>query len=49
LFISARTVETHRAHILTKLKLHSLADAVRFAARNGLLVEIEPVPGLPPA
>lgn len=37
LCISIKTVETHRAHILKKLTLHSIADLVRFAARNGLL------------
>ncbi len=37
LCISVKTVETHRAHILKKLTLHSIADLVRFAARNGLL------------
>ena len=37
LSISVKTVETHRAHVLKKLKLHSLVDLVRFAARNELL------------
>jgi DNA-binding NarL/FixJ family response regulator len=36
--ISIRTVETHRAAIMRKLDLHSLADMVRFAAVNGLSV-----------
>ena len=34
LFISTKTVTTHRSHILQKLGLHSLAELVRFAARN---------------
>jgi two-component system response regulator NreC len=37
LYISKRTVETHRARILRKLGAHSATDLVRFAARMGLL------------
>jgi two-component system, NarL family, response regulator NreC len=37
LFISQRTVETHRAHILHKLGLHSQTDLVRFAIRKGII------------
>jgi two-component system, NarL family, response regulator NreC len=37
LFISAKTVETHRARVLRKLGVHSVVELVRFAARNGLL------------
>ncbi len=37
LFISARTVETHRTNIMSKLDLKSRADLVRFAIDNGLL------------
>ncbi len=36
LFISPRTVETHRARIVRKLALKSNADLIRFAIRNGL-------------
>jgi DNA-binding NarL/FixJ family response regulator len=39
--ISRRTVETHRAHMMSKLSLQSPADVVRFALRRGLL-PIEP-------
>lgn len=39
LSISAKTVETHRAHINKKLEVHSTADLVRYAARHGLLRE----------
>jgi DNA-binding NarL/FixJ family response regulator len=39
LCISVKTVETHRAHILKKLGVHSLVDLVRFAARHQLLRE----------
>jgi two-component system response regulator NreC len=37
LFISVRTAETHRAHIMQKLKLDSRAELVRYALENGLL------------
>jgi len=37
LFISDRTVETHRTNIMAKLGLRSRADIVRFAIDNGLL------------
>jgi DNA-binding NarL/FixJ family response regulator len=33
--ISAKTVETHRCHIMAKLGLPSFADLVRYAMRNG--------------
>jgi two-component system response regulator NreC len=36
LYISPKTVETHRAHINEKLAAHSTADLVRFAFRNDL-------------
>ena len=31
------TIETHRAHILEKLDLHSTAELVRFAAQRGVI------------
>ena len=37
LFISVRTAETHRAHIMQKLSLSSRADLVRYALSEGLL------------
>ncbi len=37
LFISVKTVETHRARIMQKLDLHNTADLVRYASRVGLL------------
>ncbi len=37
LFISKRTVETHRGRIMRKLGVHSASDLVRIAARHGLL------------
>lgn len=37
LFISDRTVETHRTNIMGKLSLGSRAELVRFAIDNGLL------------
>jgi len=41
LHISTRTVETHRANIMQKLKLHKVADLVKYAIRRGL-VQVEP-------
>ncbi len=37
LFISVRTAETHRAHIMQKLALGSRAELVRYAMTEGLL------------
>jgi DNA-binding NarL/FixJ family response regulator len=37
LFISVRTVDTHRAHIMRKLRLASRAELVLFALANGLI------------
>jgi DNA-binding NarL/FixJ family response regulator len=37
LFISPSTVETHRAHILEKLDLHSTAEVVLYAVRKGII------------
>lgn len=37
LFISPKTVENHRANILSKLDLHSTMDLVRYAAKLGLI------------
>jgi two-component system response regulator NreC len=39
LFISVRTAETHRAHIMQKLSLATSAELVRYALANGLLDE----------
>ncbi len=39
LFISVRTAETHRAHIMRKLGLSTRADLVRYALANGYLEE----------
>jgi two-component system response regulator NreC len=39
LFISVRTAETHRAHIMQKLRLSTRAELVRYALANGLLEE----------
>lgn len=35
--VSAATVETHRAHVFEKLDLHSVAEAVLYAVRRGLI------------
>ena len=37
LFLSVRTVESHRAHIQQKLRRTSRAELVRYALDNGLL------------
>jgi len=37
LCVSSRTVETHRAHIMTKLKVDSVPDLVRYAIRNKIV------------
>jgi len=37
LFVSVRTVESHRAHILNKLRLSTRADLVSYALESGLL------------
>jgi two-component system response regulator NreC len=37
LFISVRTAETHRAHIMQKLRLSNRAELVRYALDRGLL------------
>jgi DNA-binding NarL/FixJ family response regulator len=39
LYISVRTAETHRAHIMQKLRLGSRAELVRYAIDQGLLDE----------
>ena len=39
LYISVRTAETHRAHIMRKLGLSSRAELVRYALAEGLLEE----------
>jgi DNA-binding NarL/FixJ family response regulator len=39
LFISVRTAETHRAHIMQKLNLSTRAELVRYAIAQGLLEE----------
>src|SRR3954447_25980196 len=39
LFISVRTAETHRAHVMQKLRLESRAELVRYALAQGMLEE----------
>lgn len=44
LAVGRRTVETHRAHMMSKLGLESQADVIRFALRRGLLsIEAQPI------
>ena len=35
-FVSIKTIETHRTHIMEKLNLKGLVDMVRYAITNGL-------------
>jgi DNA-binding NarL/FixJ family response regulator len=35
--MATKTAETHRAHILAKLDLHSMSDLVRYAVRNRII------------
>jgi two-component system response regulator NreC len=37
LYISVRTAETHRAHVMQKLRLSTRAELVRYALDNGLV------------
>jgi len=37
LSVSPSTVETHRAHIMEKLDLHSAAEIVLYAVRKGVI------------
>lgn len=43
LYISVRTAETHRAHIMQKLRLQTRAELVRYALAEGMLTEQEEV------
>ncbi len=38
LFISPKTVDNHRTHLMARLGVHSTAELIRFAARRGLLL-----------
>jgi DNA-binding NarL/FixJ family response regulator len=37
LSLSAKTVETHRAHIMDKVDLHTIAELTRYAIKEGLI------------
>jgi two-component system response regulator NreC len=39
LYLSVRTVETHRAHIQQKLRLGSRSELVRYALEHGLVTD----------
>jgi DNA-binding NarL/FixJ family response regulator len=41
LHVSAKTVETHRQHIMEKLDIHSIAELTKYAVREGL-TSLEP-------
>ena len=42
LYISVRTAESHRAHIMQKLRLSTRAELVRYALEQGLLTDDSP-------
>ncbi len=44
LYISVRTAETHRAHIMQKLRLTTRAELVRHALAHGLLDDVDTDP-----
>ena len=35
--VTTKTAETHRAHILARLELHSMSELVRYAIRNHII------------
>jgi two-component system, NarL family, response regulator NreC len=37
LFISPKTIEVHRSHLMKKLDLHNIAEIVRYALRKGII------------
>lgn len=41
LCISVKTVETHRAHLMDKLGIHSTAELARYAVRRGMIAPDE--------
>lgn len=47
LFISPRTVDTHRTNIMQKLAIHDLANLVRYAIEHGIVVEGDNPPPAP--
>lgn len=36
LYVSVKTVDTHRRHIMEKLDIHTVADLIKYAVREGL-------------
>ncbi|MCL5054492.1 MAG: response regulator transcription factor [Firmicutes bacterium] len=38
LFVSVKTVQTHRYHLMEKLNLHSRTELVKYAIREGILI-----------
>jgi DNA-binding NarL/FixJ family response regulator len=48
--LSVKTAETHRSNIMSKLRLHSIAELVLYAVRNGIVYvhppSERPAPGL---
>jgi hypothetical protein len=42
--VTTKTAETHRAHILAKLDLHSMSELVRWAIRNRIIEPLKAAP-----
>jgi len=37
LFVSVKTAESHRTHIMQRLDIHNIASLVRYAIRRGMI------------
>ena len=37
LFLSIKTVETHKAHLMEKLTLHTSTDLIKYAIQKGII------------
>jgi DNA-binding NarL/FixJ family response regulator len=37
MYVSVRTVETHREHVMKKLDIHNAAGLTKYAMENGLI------------
>ena len=45
LFISVKTVEAHKAHIMSKLHAQNRTDLIRYALQKGLVgIDVPPAP-----
>ncbi len=37
MYISVKTVETHRTHLMDKLDIHNSVELTKYAIRNGII------------